>query len=404
MKLFSRFFGRPEAKASAAGAAIAATTAGQPAWAPRDYASVARDAFARNVVAFRCVSEIARGCASVPWLLFDADGAELDRHPLLDLLNRPNPMQGRGSFIEAVVASWLISGNAFVEAVPAGDRVAELWSLRPDRMKVVPSDSGVPAAYEYQVNGQTVRYDVDPANGRSAVLHLREYNPLNDFYGQAPAEAAGYSIDQHNNLMRHGNALLTNGARPSGALVFKPTTDPLSKQVYTVSDQDIDKIAAKLKELHQGPAMAGVPFVFAGDVTWKEMSLSPKELDFLASKDSAAVDIAASFQVPHILIVPTQSTYNNLRDARISLWENTIIPRLDRLVEELNRWLSPQFGEGLRLFYDLDQVSALFPRRMQKYQLMIQAFASGIITREEARVALDYEPVPSLGTLPAPKE
>lgn len=404
MKLLQRFFGRTEAKASAAGAAIAATTAGQPAWSPRDYHQIARDAFARNVVAYRCVSEIARGCASVPWLLYGPDGQEIDQHAALELLNKPNPMQGRGSFVETVVSSWLIAGNAFIEAVPAGDRVVELWSLRPDRMKVVPSNSGIPAAYEYSVNGRTAQYDVDPSSGRSAVLHLREFSPLNDWYGQAPAEAAGYSIDQHNALMKHGNALLTNGARPTGALIFKPVVDPVTRLVTTVKDEDIKQIAAKLKDLHQGPAMAGVPFVLAGDVTWKEMSLSPKELDFLASKDSAARDIASTFGVPFILVVPGESTYNNLRDSRVGLWESTIIPRLDRLVEELNRWLLPQFGEGLRLFYDLDQVSALFPRRMQKYQLMIQAFASGIITREEARVALDYEPTPSLGTLPAPKE
>lgn len=52
----------------------------------------------RNPVAHRAVRMIAEAATSMPWLLYE--GAEdLDAHPLLDLLERPNPAQ-------AGVPSW----------------------------------------------------------------------------------------------------------------------------------------------------------------------------------------------------------------------------------------------------------------------------------------------------------
>ena len=55
--------------------------------------------------------------------------------------------------------------------------------------------------------------------GRSTVLHLKTFNPLNDWYGLSPIEAAAYSIDQHNQAGAWNQAMLQNGARPSGAIV-----------------------------------------------------------------------------------------------------------------------------------------------------------------------------------------
>ena len=43
--------------------------------------------------------------------------------------------------------------------------------------------------------------------------------------------------------------------------------------------------------------------------------------------------IAAAFGVPHLLVVSGEATFNNRADARLELWEHTVIPLLDRFVE-----------------------------------------------------------------------
>ena len=82
-----------EAKASRTGAIVALHSAGRPVWTARNYAALARAGYMQNPVVHRAVRMVAEAAASVPWLLYDK-AAELDRHPLLELLAAPNPRQG----------------------------------------------------------------------------------------------------------------------------------------------------------------------------------------------------------------------------------------------------------------------------------------------------------------------
>lgn len=72
------------------------------------------------------------------------------------------------------------------------------------------------------MNDNSYDFKINKLTGRSAVLHLKTFNPLNDWYGLSPIEAAAYSIDQHNQAGAWNKAMLQNGARSSGAIVVKP--------------------------------------------------------------------------------------------------------------------------------------------------------------------------------------
>ena len=52
-----------EAKASRTAKLIAWAALGQPVWTPRDFASLAREGFAKNAVVYRCVRMIAEAAA-----------------------------------------------------------------------------------------------------------------------------------------------------------------------------------------------------------------------------------------------------------------------------------------------------------------------------------------------------
>jgi len=92
-----------------------------------------------------------------------------------------------------------------------------------------------------------------------------------------------------------------------------------------------------------------------------------------------------------LLGVPGDATYANYREARLALWEETILPLLDGLVSELNAWLAPRFGTGLRLAPDLDAVSALAPRREAVWA---RVGGADFLTADEKRAAVGYGPLP----------
>jgi phage portal protein BeeE len=72
----------------------------------------------KNPVVYRAVRIVAEAAASVHWLVHDG-AAELDAHPLLDLLRQPNPRQAGGEFMEALYGHLLVAGNCYIEAVAA---------------------------------------------------------------------------------------------------------------------------------------------------------------------------------------------------------------------------------------------------------------------------------------------
>ncbi len=394
--------GQHEAKASAAGPLIAFQSHGRPAWTPRNYAALAREGYAGNAIAYRCIRLIAEASASVPWLLYDG-AAEIDEHPLLALLARPNKGQAGADFREALAGYLLTAGNAYVEAVSvspdfggsaAGGIVRELHTLRPDRMKVVPGSDGWPEAYEYSVDGRSLRFSV-PADGPSPILHLKLFHPLDDHYGFAPIEAAAVALDIHNAAGAWNKALLDNSARPSGALVYQ------AKDGGNLTSEQYERLKAELEAGFTGAKRAGRPLLLEGGLDWKAMSLSPKDMDFLEAKNGAAREIALAFGVPPMLLgIPGDNTYANFKEANAAFWRSTVLPLTAKIAGALGAWLAPAFedrtlaGSGaatrLRLWFDADQVDALSADRAALWERVAKA---DFLTINEKRAAVGYQPV-----------
>lgn len=384
MGIFNVF--KREKKYSGAGVAISAYTTGQPVWTERNYSSLAKEGYIENVIAYRAVREIAIGVGNIPWLLYEKDEEVID-HPLLDLLLRPNSTQAGVAFFEAFTSFYLLAGNAYIEAIEVGNRqapITELWNLRPDRMKVIDGGKGMPGGYEYQVNGIKKQWDADPLTGESLILHFKDFHPLNDWYGLSPIEAGAYSIDQHNAAGEHNAALLQNGARPCGAMVAKGG----------VNADEAKRVFQMLMDRYKSPQNAGTPMLLNGDFDWKEMSMTPKELDFNNSTLAAARNIALAFGVPPMILgIPGDNTYSNYQEARLALWEQTILPLFERLATTLNGWLAPRFGEGLILKGNYDRLPALEPKRETLYKRTVETYDKGITTLNEAREQLDLDPI-----------
>lgn len=373
----------PDAKASRTAALVALLSQGRARWTPRDYASLAREGFARNAVAYRAVRMVSEAVASVPYALQEA-GRDLDRHPLLDLLAQPHPRRRFQDLLEAVCGHLLVSGNAYLEVVTVEGAPREIHVLRPDRMKVVPGADGWPEAYDYMLDGRTLRIPQggEGAGGMDAILHLTLFHPLDDHYGFPPLEAAAQALDLHNASSAWNKALLDNAARPSGALVYGGTG--------SLSDDQFERLKSELEASFQGAANAGRPLLLEGGLDWKPLALTPKDMDFEAARAGAAREIALALGVPPMLLgIPGDATYSNYAEANRALWRLTVIPLARRIGDALCGWLAPAFGPDLSLVPDLDQVEALSQERAA---LWGRIGAADFLTQDEKRAAVGYGP------------
>ena len=357
------------------------------------YQDLAKEGYLKNAIVYRCVNEISKGASAVPFVLKAGDQI-IEEHPLIDLLQRPNPLQSYSEFFNSLFGYVLLSGNAYI--LKTGSDMGapkELHQLRPDRINIKGSGKPIPEKYEYMVNGRVAQtYLIDQENGFSELKHVKLWNPLDDYYGLSPMSAAAVEVDQFNMSSKHNVNLLQNGARPSGAVIFKPQDD--AGFAVNLSESQRQQLITDMNNRFTGANNAGRPLLLEGDFDWKEMGLSPKDMDFLNLKHMSATDIALCFGVPSQLVgVPDSQTYANVAEARLALYEETIIPHLRKMASDLNEWLVPLFDDRLTLEFDIDSIPALSERVKRTYENVTSAVREGIMTRNEARQQLGLEPI-----------
>ncbi|MDP2193766.1 MAG: phage portal protein, partial [Alphaproteobacteria bacterium] len=334
----------------------------------KQYFDLAEKGYCENVIAYRAIQLVARGLASVPWLLYSMN-QELEKHPLLDLLRQPNILEADNTFREKYVSHLMIGGNAYILKTlnPSGEPIT-LNVLRPDRITHKISESGRLVAFEYKVGQKKYTFPIDPITGACQILHLKFFNPLNEHTGMGPLQAASMAIDQHNAVAEHNFSMLQNGGRPSGAFIVKP-----NEYGVGLTDRQRDALSSDMKKAYEGASNAGRVLFLEGDFEWKEMGLSLKDLDFIEGKNVSAREIAQAFGVPPMLVgIPGDATFANYKEARYHLWEDTILPLMDMIVSAMNHWLCPHYSLPLRICYDADRIPALALRREASWAKIAQ--------------------------------
>ncbi len=368
-----------EKKASATGRVVAWGQSGRVAWSPRDAVSLARTGFQGNPIGFRAVRLISEAAAALPLVLQDHE-RRYESHPVLELIRRPNGAQGRAELFEAIYGHLLLSGNAYVEAVPGlGKLPGELHVLRSDRMALVPGPDGWPVAYDYSVGGRAHRFVM--GEGAQPICHLKTFHPQDDHYGFSPLQAAAVAIDVHTSASSWSKALLDNAARPSGAIVYKGA-DGQSQ----LSTDQYERLLGEMEAHHQGARNAGRPMLLEGGLDWKPMGFSPSDMEFQKTKEAAAREIAIAFGVPPMLMgIPGDATYANYQEANRAFFRLTVLPLVTRVTAGISHWLSVFSGEVVELRPDLDQIPALAGERDQQW---LRVGNADFLTSAEKRVLL----------------
>jgi HK97 family phage portal protein len=347
--------------------------------------------YQKNVIVYRAINLIATSAASVPWKLHShklGKMEEIHHHPILNLLHKPNNNMAGAEFFQHLLVNRMITGDAYIQLVLKNNITPiAMHLLRPDRVSREYNNLGNISSYVYQVGERKIKYKVDPTTGKSNIMHLKYFNPNDDYAGLSPLAASALSIEQYNEAASWNLSMLKNSARPSGALVVKQQS---ATNGY-LDDEQMDQIRAQFQDAYGSSSNTGRPLLLQGGLEWQEMSLSPKDMDFIESKHSNARDIALSLGVPpQLLGIPGDSTYNNYQEARLALWEETIIPILDYLVDVLNNWLIPYFNKDLVLSYNIDEISALSARREKIWSRLEK---SSFLTINEKRKIIGLSPI-----------
>lgn len=338
-------------------------------YSDRDYENFAKENYMKNIVGFRCIDMISKAAAGVPWKVFKktlVEGEEKTEqiaHPLNSLIRRPNPWQSWQSLIRAMTSYYLIAGNTYLEKIspeggPNKGIPKELYTHQPNRMKVMVNGDGLLSGYEYEVNGKRKSWEMDIITGACDILHIKDFHPLNDFYGLSITEPAAREIDTSNSAGDWNKNLLDNEARPGMIFSFEKN----------LTDAQYNKLKDSLKNEYGGAKNAGksllIDGIGEGKTGVQQYGFSPKDMEFIDGNRELARRICWGYGVPpQLLGIPGDNTYSNYKEARQAFYEDTIFWYLNFYKGEFNIWFFGAEEDGVGMDYILDDIPALAPKR-----------------------------------------
>ncbi len=343
--------------------------------------------YMNNVIVHRCVSLIASSASHVPWLVYKKtlNGSKLvNNHLLARLLKNPNPEISGADFFTQLISTLLLYGNSYLFLSGAKNHVPSSISLlHPKSMELIIKHHKL-IAYKYKSANSEQIFPIDNLSRMSRVLQIKNYHPSGNLHGLSALEAAAKAIHLYAQILDWNKALLKNAAKPSGALVFQDSSGYLT-------DEQFERLQQQFYDNFSGASNSGKPLVLEGGLKWQETNNAEKFEKFIELKDSSARDIAIAFNIPpQLLGINGDNTYSNMQEARLALWEENIIPLLDKLSDSLSNWFSYWFNEDLLIDFDRDSISALTERREN---LWSKIAAASFMTLNEKRNFVGLNPI-----------
>lgn len=348
------------------------------------YQTYAREGYMANELVFACIEELSTSAAE-PSMHARLGTTWTTTHPILDLLNKPNPFMDRFEFWATVIMHLSIAGNAYALKIRSGSmKVVQLWLIRPDRVRIVPINGGFDRRYDIDIGGG----EFVPIQSKD-LIHFKRRHPLDDLYGMPPLMPISGRVDIDNYMRDFVKTFFLNAGVPGGVLSIEGDVD----------DDEKEMIRNRFKSTVGGPAhWHDLLILDNSKATFTPMTaqlgsrgLVIPDLDEIAEARTPMV-----FGVPQSLIGTRTSYanggYANKRAEKTEFWDNTLSPMYHEMVGPLNMNLVPDFTRVDEIAFDLSQVRAL-QEDIDKVHARIRAdYEAGLIPLETAQNRLEIAP------------
>ena len=326
-----------------------------------------RDGYSASGWVYKAVSMIAKSCASIPWLVVDDEGVEIQNHPLNHLIKNPSPFFTMYDLIELLVSWQQLTGQAYLKKIQNNGTI-ELLPISPDRIAPIANDNNDTIIKGYEIKnlkGDTLNdsdFNVDN------VIHFKSLNPANPIEGLSPLQVAGKAVDVDVNQQKWNNTAMANRGVVDAVFTFDRD---LPQNVF-------ESITSKLKKMFTGRNNARGIGVIGSNAKFQRVSMTPAEMDFIESRRFNREEIAGIFGIPLPLMgVSDSMTYSNFTSSQRIFWESTLIPILEDLCSTLNNSFKDELG-AYKIAFDLSDVSALRDSELEKLKSVDYLFRMGV--------------------------
>ena len=306
---------------------------------------------------------------------------EVEDHPILDLLDQWNSFTPSSQAIYLVETFLELTGDCFIAIEGVGSNITNMYLLQPDKVELVIGDANdnymvTEYIYKDTVDGKTVEVSYSPEE----IIHIKTPNPVNPYRGKSVVEASAIDIDTDNLAQEMIKMFFKNGAVPSVVL----TSD------QRITKDDIHRLQVDLKRTYGGVKNAFKSMILGNGLKPVTLSQSTKEMQFLELELAMRDKIMAMFKNTKTSLGITEDVNRANAEATLLSWkQNVIKPKMKRIVDTLNEFLVPRYGDNLILTFE-DPVPE---DSTEEIKMAKDLYEAGIITLNEARDEADFDPL-----------
>lgn len=330
---------------------------------------------------------------SIEPCVFDEDWDLVEDHPLLKLLERPNRNQSWREFIFECAINKLVTNNMFL--IATGNINREILEIYPIKSSYI-INNGLDASSQpiYQIsaaNRLRVFNGIYKFDSKSKaflntdyreLIHLKGYckNSGDEVFALPLINAILKEIEIANGSSIHNSSLLKNGVTLSG--IFR---------LATSDKKAIEEFRRQVSIYFSGNSNAGKYIAaHADNIDFKPINATNKDMQILELKSDSEDIIYRKYNIPQPLYKPGSQTYNNYSTAKVSLYDDAVLPLIGDIFGKLEETFKRRkmLDEEYNLNYSLNDIPALQQRTAEWAKGLSEI---GVLTDNEIRTELGYD-------------
>lgn len=325
------------------------------------------------------------------------DKQEITTGPAYDLLRYVNPFWTQPRLARMDELCMCLWGKSFwaVERDPVTKRPAEIWWMKPTRVKPIPDENDYLVGFWYEPlsGGPRIPFDADE------VVWFRYPNPVDEFGSSSPLAPARLAADTSSAMMKSNRNLFTQGMQAGGFIVPDKTA---GNSKVTFSTQQAQELEQHLEKRLSGVDKAHRWAVLRYEAKFLNPQITQKDAEFVEGLQLTARQVWNAYGIPAPLLNDlAHATLANTREYERILWSLALVPDAELRAADVEQQFLPMFGRRAgrpatadHAEYDFGAVPALQESQSAAWARERQAIEVGALKINEWRKRQGLPPVP----------
>lgn len=350
-------------------------------------------AYQANAMVYSVVSFIAQKAADVPIYVHEwtneGKGKRIYGHELEKWIYRPNPHQGKATFLEQYFTFKLTTGNTYIyfpilEAGVNKGKFKEGWVLPANEVEII-SGGAMQPIQQYRVLWGTQEIKYSPDTILHDIFPTLDFGYGRELYGMSPIQSARGIITKSNEAYRSQQKAMEN----MGVNVIVSADTGVDATFTQGQAQALQDTWAKK---YGKSSMRNVPAFTDANIKVHPLGLSPVDLGIIDDQKLNLRDICNIYHVPtEIFNDPDNKTNSNKQESRKAVYTDAVMPLVNQFLDNFNRFIGDTWGEQIYIEADWTAIPELQADRKLLMDVYAKGVEIGAYTRNEFRKKLGDE-------------